>query len=172
VIETMAPLAGRKKLQISVEGEGEFKLVADPDLLERVFTNLVSNAIKFTPESGRVEIVFAEKGDEIEVSVSDSGPGVPPELAGRVFERFQQGKSMRSGGTGLGLAICRYIIESHRGSIRLESAAGRGARFIFKLPKTLSQDEEGIVLVTDGEGRGASPNGTASGAEAGREAVG
>jgi signal transduction histidine kinase len=147
VLETMEPLAQRKKLKLDVVGDGEFRQVADPDLLERVFTNLISNAIKFTPESGRIAIEFVDKGESTEVAVADSGPGIPPDLLPQVFGRFQQGKVNRAGGTGLGLAICKYIVESHHGTIRVESAAGRGARFVMLLPKSLIQEEQGVVVV-------------------------
>jgi PAS domain S-box-containing protein len=147
VIETMEPLAQRKKLKLDLVGQGEFRQVADPDLLERVFTNLISNAIKFTPDSGRIAIEFADKGEATEVAVADSGPGIPPELLPQIFGKFQQGKINRAGGTGLGLAICKYIVESHHGTIRVESAAGRGARFVMLLPKSLIQEEHAVVVV-------------------------
>lgn len=107
----------------------------DPDLLERVFSNLLDNAIKFTPKGGGVSLAARQKGEALEVVVADTGIGIPKEDLPRVFERFYRAdKSRRAGGTGLGLAIAREIIVAHGGGIEVESEVGRGTCFTVNLP--------------------------------------
>ena len=115
------------------------RIQADPGRLAQVFTNLVSNAIKFT-ESGTIEIGGApENGDEIKLWVKDSGVGIPADEIGDLFEKYRQtqsGKTSKHKGTGLGLVICKMIVESHGGKIWAESEAGKGTTFFFTLPAT------------------------------------
>jgi CheY-like chemotaxis protein len=103
----------------------------------QVFTNLVSNAVKFSPK-GETVTVSVETGDAVaRVKVADRGPGIPPEFQGRIFGKFQQAArpdARRSGGTGLGLTIARAIVELHGGSIRFETVPGGGTTFIVELP--------------------------------------
>jgi signal transduction histidine kinase len=124
-------------VMLKVQAESSLpKIFADPDRIVQVLVNLLNNAFKFT-RNGEVR-VSAGKGDtgELEVSVSDTGPGMPPEELDSVFERFHQveGREGRPVGTGLGLAICREIVEHYGGRIRAESRIGRGCRFVFILP--------------------------------------
>ena len=113
---------------------------ADFDRLIQVVVNLVSNAVKYCdPSAGRVVVATEARDGELLVSVSDNGPGVPPEDQERIFERFQQAGETLVGkpyGTGLGLAICREIIERFGGRIWLESEPGRGATFSFTVPRS------------------------------------
>jgi len=99
--------------------------------------NLLSNALKFTPEGGAIRVEVAEIGDEVEVAVHDSGPGIPPDEQALLFERFSQTSSGKSvqGGSGLGLVICRHLVEAHGGRIWVESEPGRGTCFTFRLPR-------------------------------------
>ena len=110
----------------------------DERLLERVFHNLVSNALKFTPRGGLIALDASRIGsDLIEVSVRDTGPGIPKEKRHMVFERFSRlGAERQRTGFGLGLSICRRIVELHGGRIWVESEAGKGSQFIFRLPLT------------------------------------
>jgi signal transduction histidine kinase len=104
----------------------------DPLQLGRVLSNLVGNAIRHTPPGGRV---LVRASDGVEVSVIDTGSGLPPGAGDRVFERFWRGDESRAaGGTGLGLAIARAIVELHGGTIRVADAPGGGACFTFTLP--------------------------------------
>lgn len=105
---------------------------ADPARLRGVLANLITNALRHTPPGGHVRVAAARAGELVEVSVSDDGEGVPPELADRVFERFVKGEGSR--GTGLGLAIARDVVTAHGGSIALDSRAGAGTRVRFTLP--------------------------------------
>jgi signal transduction histidine kinase len=111
----------------------------DPNRVIQVLNNLIGNAIKFTPRSGRVMIGArsAQTGLEVEVSVEDTGLGIAKEDLNRVFERFLQVGERRQtdvSGTGLGLSIAKEIIELHGGKIWAESEKGQGAKFIFTLP--------------------------------------
>jgi len=109
----------------------------DPDRMEQVLTNLVSNAIKFTPKYRAVTLGLARSGDKVRLSVLDEGPGIAPEFQDRIFERFAQADGADSrtrGGSGLGLAISKAIIEEHGGTISYTTAAGKGTRFMIELP--------------------------------------
>ena len=113
---------------------------ADDEKIRQVITNLVSNAYKFTPEGGTLTLDAKDTGDEIKVSVSDTGIGIPKEFIGHLFERFKQvpGTRQKMGGpkgTGLGLAIAKGIVEAHGGRIWAESEPGKGTTFFFTLPK-------------------------------------
>jgi signal transduction histidine kinase/GGDEF domain-containing protein len=109
----------------------------DEGRIEQVLTNLVGNAIKFTPEGGCMTIGAEQRGESVVVSVVDTGPGIAPEDWEKVFERFAQvGRQPGAGakGTGLGLTICRDIVSLHGGKIWVEGAPGEGSRFLFTLP--------------------------------------
>lgn len=117
------------------------KLVADPDRLNEVIGNLLSNAFKFTPEGGRIVLAAraadAGGGPGVAIEVADSGPGIPPEALPRVFDKFYQVEgqpSPRQPGSGLGLAIARHIVEAHGGTITAESTVGKGTTFRVLLP--------------------------------------
>ena len=110
---------------------------ADPDMLMRVFSNLCDNALRHTPSGGTVVVEARQQGNMLEVAVTDSGKGIPPEALARVFDRFYRAdtsRQVRTGGSGLGLTIVRAIVEAHGGTIRAENASQGGARFIFSLP--------------------------------------
>ena len=110
---------------------------ADPDMLMRVFSNLCDNALRHTPVGGTVVIEARQQGNVLEVAVTDSGKGIPPDALARVFDRFYRAdtsRQVRTGGSGLGLTIVRAIVEAHGGTIRAENAPQGGARFIFSLP--------------------------------------
>ena len=110
---------------------------ADPDMLMRVFSNLCDNALRHTPEGGAVIIEARQQGNMLEVAVTDSGKGIPPEAIARVFDRFYRAdtsRQVRTGGSGLGLTIVRAIVEAHGGTIRAENAPQGGARIIFSIP--------------------------------------
>jgi signal transduction histidine kinase len=110
---------------------------ADPDMLMRVFSNLCDNALRHTPAGGTVVIEARQQGNVLEVAVTDSGKGIPPDALARVFDRFYRAdtsRQVRTGGSGLGLTIVRAIVEAHGGTVRAENAPKGGARFIFSLP--------------------------------------
>jgi signal transduction histidine kinase len=114
--------------------DGELQVEADERKLRQVVFNLLSNAIRFTPEGGRVDVRARLVGDAAEVTVFDTGPGVAAEERELIFDEFRQGRVARSDGTGLGLPIARRFIELHGGRLWVESGPGEGSTFTFTLP--------------------------------------
>jgi signal transduction histidine kinase len=137
-LAAVEPLARRKALRLEFSlPPGLPPVMADPDRLRQVLLNLLSNAVKFT-DAGAVRVLARALDDVTEVTVSDTGPGVPPDAQQTIFERFRQldgSSTRRHNGTGLGLAIARQLLELMGGSIRLSSTPGRGSDFIFTLPR-------------------------------------
>ncbi len=118
----------------------------DPDRLQQVVWNLLSNAMKFTPKGGRIQVVLQRVDSSIEISVSDTGQGISAEFLPHAFERFRQhdGSSTRlHGGLGLGLSIVKSLVELHGGTVRAESAGpGLGATFVVRFPRALARKDE------------------------------
>lgn len=139
VIEKMTPLSKAAGVSLSLDGQPDITLRGDHDRLTQVFTNLVDNAIKHTPEGGEVRLSASSAKGVAKFVVSDSGPGIAFEEAKRIFERFYQvDKSRRAGsgrGSGLGLSIARQIVQAHHGTIEVESKPGAGSHFIVRLPQ-------------------------------------
>lgn len=136
----LAPRATKAGLTLACEVEPGLPAFAfDPDLITQVLTNLVSNAIKFTPTGGRVLISVRRTPDRVVCAVEDTGVGIPASALGRIFAPFERVPNpMHATGTGLGLAISKKIVEMHGGSLAVESQPGRGSRFYFELPFTLA----------------------------------
>jgi heavy metal sensor kinase len=135
-IRPLRALADANGVQLAVHGEPH-TVQADPQRLHQALTNLIENAIKFTPAGGEVTVLTWRAGGEVGVNVVDTGPGIPPEERARIFDRFyraDQSRSRASGGSGLGLAICHEIATAHGGSMRVESEVGRGTTFTLALP--------------------------------------
>jgi signal transduction histidine kinase len=134
------PLAEKKQIQTLTDIPAQLPpILADPDKIRQVLTNLVSNALKFTPAGGRIRITAKNQGEFVRISVEDTGIGIPEEAKNAIFERFRQltnvmpdGSKVK--GTGLGLAIAKGIVETHGGRIWVESELGRGSFFHFTLP--------------------------------------
>ena len=137
----------QKKIAVSMEAAEEFVIPLDPDLMERIFTNLLGNAIKYTPAGGKIVIRIEDQGSALRACVEDSGEGIPESYREKVFEKFEQVAGQRKGGTGLGLTITRFFVESHLGKIWVESEVGKGSRFMFSIPKNLTVDANGVVSV-------------------------
>jgi two-component system phosphate regulon sensor histidine kinase PhoR len=138
VTATLKPLAGRKELALRLEPFRDIPPVrGDRGQLKQVLTNLLDNAIKYTPEKGTVRLSAACSEGRVTVSVEDTGPGIPDESLPRIFERFyrvDKARSREMGGTGLGLAIVKHIVEAHGGGVAVESRPGTGSAFRFSLP--------------------------------------
>jgi two-component system sensor histidine kinase GlrK len=134
----MVPLVEAKKIKLEATLTEELPVIKmDDERILQALRNLIGNAVKFTPEGGRVRISARHGVQELEISVTDTGPGIPKEDIQTIFEKFHQvsvGHSERANGTGLGLAIVKYIITAHRGRVWVESEPGRGSTFSFALP--------------------------------------
>jgi signal transduction histidine kinase len=140
VVERLGPVADARGVILRLSVRPDMPAVSgDADQLAQVFTNLVDNAVKFTPQGGEVTVGATPGAAEIDVSVSDTGEGIAPEDQLHVFERFFQADSARSGGqthgAGLGLAIAREVVIAHGGTITLRSELGKGTTFKVSLPR-------------------------------------
>jgi two-component system sensor histidine kinase/response regulator len=125
---------------------GPIIISCDPDLISRVVVNLVGNAYKFTPREGQVRIGLVSEADRVRITVTDNGPGIPPEFRGKVFEKFGQAPLGQTSGTrssGIGLTFCKLAVEAHGGKIGLEGADGGGARFWVELFRHLPRAQHG-----------------------------
>jgi len=127
-----------KGIKLEFDTDVEEKVMsADPEKIERIMLNLLSNAVKFTEDQGSVFVNIKDKGESIEVSVKDTGIGIPEDKLDIVFERFRQVNSSLTRsheGSGIGLSLVKNLVELHGGTIRVESEYGKGAEFIFELP--------------------------------------
>ena len=138
-VATMQPAAQAKEVTIAlVLGEVTGAIRGDAARLQQVVCNLLSNAIKFTAPGGRVDVELTMSGDQVQISVTDTGKGIKTEFLPHVFERFRQEDgsiSRRHGGLGLGLAIVRHLVDLHSGTVDAQSEGeGCGSRFIVRLP--------------------------------------
>jgi len=130
--------AERGGMALRISSSGDTRLVADREGSLRVLRNLVSNAIAWSPQGGDIEVRIEGDGQGVRIAVEDRGPGIPGELADRIFEPFVTGRARRGvrGGYGLGLAICRTIMLQHGGSLLFEPRQGGGTRFVARFPRS------------------------------------
>ena len=137
-LDMMRPLAERKAIQLTLEAAPHDEAYCDPEAVHQILTNLLDNAIKYTPDGGRVTVGARLVGkDRVEMFVRDSGIGIPQSELPRLFERFYRVDKARSrslGGTGLGLAIVKHLTRAQGGDVRVESAPEQGSTFYFTLP--------------------------------------
>jgi signal transduction histidine kinase len=138
-VETMSPAMAAKGIRFEAEYDPQTPpILADPDRLQQIAWNLLSNATKFTPEHGAVNLRLSHTDTQVEITVADTGSGIDAEFLPHVFERFRQadvGSRRRYGGLGLGLAIVRHLVELHGGTVTAESAGrDQGATFRVRLP--------------------------------------
>lgn len=137
VLQRMASLAEQKSIMIKMSVDAT-EFMADSGKVEQVIQNLVDNAIKYIQDHGQIEVRWVEADGMIKLHVIDNGPGLAEDHIGRVFERFyriDKGRSRDVGGTGLGLSIVKHIMQSHGGSVKLNSQVGKGSEFICSFPK-------------------------------------
>ena len=139
VQSTMRPLASKKAIELRVDSDGSIPAFPmDAGRVTQILLNLVGNAIKFTPEAGRVWVRADTANGMARVEVGDTGPGIPAEDQERIFLEFEQvetgGSAGKPEGTGLGLALAKKFVDMHGGKLWVESEAGRGSRFFFTLP--------------------------------------
>jgi signal transduction histidine kinase len=139
VVDLMRAEAENKKIDLQFSAPSNISLIhADRSSMEGIFTNLISNAIKYTPEGGKVWITLSEEGGFVKAAVSDTGIGIKKEDLSRIFDKFYRVKTTETRqiiGTGLGLSIVKNIVDAHLGSISVESEEGRGTTFTVFFPK-------------------------------------
>ncbi len=145
-LDVVRPAAEAKELRLqAVLDPQAVGITGDPDRLQQVVWNLLINAVKFTPKGGRVQVHVQRVSSHVEIIVSDSGQGMPPDVLPHVFERFQQGDSTstrRHTGLGLGLALVRHLVELHGGTVEASSAGeGQGSTFTVKIPVAITREE-------------------------------
>lgn len=139
VTESVRPVAAEKLISLEVATpDPHITAWADRDKVTQVLMNLISNAVKFSPSHGKVTVAIQRNGDQwVQISVIDTGPGIAPEEAGKIFDKFYQiahADKQKTRGTGLGLAISRSLVELHGGKIWVETEVGKGSAFSFTLP--------------------------------------
>ncbi len=138
LLEQHAPVAGARSIELVLDPKGNLPPVpADPGRLEQILNNLLTNALRHTPQGGQVHISAQQSGPQIVIQVRDSGPGIPPEDLLHIFERFYRTDKSRArveGGTGLGLTIARQLARAHGGDLRAENVPEGGAIFTLNLP--------------------------------------
>lgn len=130
-------LATRKKITVVYEHQGRLKVRGNEELIGQMIWNLIDNAVKYTPEKGRIMIALKDTDTGIKVSVSDNGIGIPEQEISKIFTRFyrvEQSHSREISGSGLGLAISKWVAELHKGEITVTSTPGKGSEFTVRLP--------------------------------------
>jgi two-component system OmpR family sensor kinase len=133
------------------DGPGTPEVIGDESRLRQVLGNLVANALQHTPESAGVTVRIGTRGQDAVLEVVDEGPGIAPEDARRVFERFYRTDSSRtrsSGGAGLGLSIVDSLVRAHGGLVTVATAPGQGSRFVVRLPRLVNVDMDGPPVVS------------------------
>jgi signal transduction histidine kinase len=142
-LETHCQIAAAKSIRLEARADESLpKVLADRERIAQVFSNLIGNALKFTPSGGRVSVRGWRAAPGVRFAVEDTGPGIPPEDQTHVFDRFWQAHKVSRMGTGLGLSIAKAIVEGHGGSIGVESTPGLGSRFEFSLPVAGEEAED------------------------------
>ncbi|WP_060687560.1 sensor histidine kinase [Ardenticatena maritima] len=137
-VQRMEPLAREKQITITYDAPAECRVMVDRDRFAQVLTNVLDNAITFTPAGGRITIQGMCDDEHVFLRVQDTGPGIPPHLLPRIFERFfkiDRARTRGRGGSGIGLALARHIVEAHGGRIEAANAPEGGALFTITLPR-------------------------------------
>ena len=142
VMRRLAPLAEKERVDLTVEAEGAAEAVVfDPDRMETVVSNLVRNALTYTPDGGAVRVQARINGDEAILTVKDNGPGIPESEQAALFDRFYQGTAeSEHDGTGIGLALTKVLVEAHGGTVAVDSSPGEGSRFSVRWPRHRVED--------------------------------
>jgi heavy metal sensor kinase len=136
-VEQIRPAAVDKAIALNVSSNGDIRLRADQDLILQLMLNLLDNSVKYTPRGGSIDLSCRAEGSHAEVTVADTGSGIPAEHLPHIFDRFyrvDKARTRAEGGAGLGLSISRWIAEAHGGTLRVESTPGRGSKFTLSLP--------------------------------------
>ena len=149
-LDLLQPLADARSLQLDIDLGGIDRAFCDRERIVQVLSNLVGNAIKFTPSGGRIHVTAEPWGDMVRIAVSDDGPGIAAEQIPRIFDRYWHLAQRESRqGAGLGLYIAKGIVENHGGRIWVESTLGHGSTFYFTLPGVAAIDGGARVELTE-----------------------
>ncbi|TMC63970.1 MAG: HAMP domain-containing histidine kinase [Chloroflexi bacterium] len=144
-VEQARPAARRRGIELTLSApDRPLRIRHDPQRIGQVVTNLVGNALKFTPSGGSVEVAVRPKLEGAEIEVTDTGVGIDASELPRIFDRFYRGtlaNEARGSGSGLGLAIVRSIVDMHGGNVTVESRLGKGSRFLVTLPRDPRRDD-------------------------------
>ncbi|HEX8833184.1 MAG TPA: HAMP domain-containing sensor histidine kinase, partial [Abditibacteriaceae bacterium] len=156
------------KHQLALNTKGDIPdIMGDSDKFDQMMTNLISNAIKYSPSGGEVRVDVESDGLVLRVAVNDQGIGIPADKVGRIFEKFERvddRDTRQAGGTGIGLFLVKHLVERHEGKIWVESELGEGSAFIFEVPLEPSQAVEEMAQLEAAakEPKGARPASNAS----------
>lgn len=137
ILSSFESAANQRHIHLALDYnlENHLQLLLDTDKVEKILSNFLSNALKFTPEEGKITLAVHRKGNLLEISLADTGPGIPPDEIEKVFDRFYQSeKNMHAGGTGIGLALCRELAKHMDGQVWAESQIDQGSVFHLQLP--------------------------------------
>jgi heavy metal sensor kinase len=138
-------LAEEKRQAVTVEGDSSLTVRGDRLILRQALINLIDNAVKYSPSGGTIAVRARASGKDVLIEVRDSGPGIPEEHAGKIFQRFyriDKARTRAEGGAGLGLSIAEWAVSANGGRIELHSEAGRGCTFILRLPLNTAEIPE------------------------------
>lgn len=158
VISLHHPVAEKRSVQLRQNVSTNVAFDGDRKRLTQGLSNLVDNALKFTPDDGTIDLAAEAESGDVRISVTDSGPGIPDEQVARLFDRFWRSDDARTTGVGLGLAIAKGIAQAHGGTIEVEQAPQKGARFTILLPQRVVRrasrppEKKRTVLVVDDDG--------------------
>lgn len=145
VLQAQRSYTDRHELKVQAHGEIP-KILGDSDKFDQLLTNLISNAIKYSPSGGTVTVEVSSENEKLRVVVRDNGIGIPADKLGRIFEKFERvddADTRLAGGTGIGLFLVKHLVERHEGRIWVESEVGKGSAFIFQIPLSpVSAQEE------------------------------
>ncbi len=135
-MESFHSLARKRDIRLTLDApqDGQLKLAIDPEKIERVFFNIVSNAFKHTPDNGAISVACRQDGSDIILKISDTGDGISSRDLGNIFDRFYQVDRVNPNGSGIGLSLAKAFVELHGGSISVESTEGKGSTFTVRLP--------------------------------------
>ena len=146
IIYSISEYIEEKGLHLNFSSEMEKKIIAcDPDTIERILLNLISNSIKFTPLNGVISVRIYMIDERVAICVEDTGVGIPSEVQDAVFDRFYQVDNpftRRKEGSGIGLSLVKYLVEMHAGTISLESESGKGSKFVIELPARIIGEDD------------------------------
>jgi len=148
VVEILAEDASKKGQTVDVDVDADIVALSDPKAYDQIVRNFLENAVKYTPQGGRITVRATRTGARVRLEVADDGPGVPAKYQSRLFERFyrvDKGRSREMGGTGLGLSIAKHLAESQQGEVGYEAAEPQGSIFWFELPAAPFDESVGVA---------------------------